>query len=267
MRPAWSEPFAHDAVPPAPTLPLALTSEWAFGDATGAGVRVAIVDSGVEAGHPAVGDVAGAVAFAADPETADGVRAVEGPHDDLFGHGTACAAIVRCIAPDVELWSLRVLGERLTTRARVFTTALEWALDHRMNVINLSLSTTNDEWYGTLHELCDRAAFAGVMVVSALANERKASYPSEFSSVFSVAASEDLDPQHWWCNPGPPAEWGAPGIDLDVAWLGGTTITATGNSFAAPHISGHLARLLQAHPGITTWQAKAVLAQLAANAR
>ena len=62
------------------------------------------------------------------------------------------------------------------------------------------------------------------------------------------------------------AEMDAAGIDVDVAWTGGGSIRATGNSFAAPVIAGHLARIVATHPGISTWQAKTVLSQLAVNA-
>ena len=176
------------------------------------------------------------------------------------------AGIIRALAPDVELYSARVLGAALTGKAHVFARGLAWAIAHDLHVINLSLSTTNDDWYGAFHELADRAAFKRAMVVGALSNETKASYPTEFSSVFSVAAREGTDPERFAYNPDPPAEWGAPGIDVDVAWLDGTTIRATGNSFAAPHISGLVARVLAKHPGLTPFQMKTVLAALADNA-
>ena len=82
-------------------LPLPDAREWAFGGSTGKGVAVAVVDSGIEAGHPRVGGVARSVAIEAAPDEPDGYRAVEGPHEDLVGHGTACAAIIRSLAPDV----------------------------------------------------------------------------------------------------------------------------------------------------------------------
>jgi subtilisin family serine protease len=227
---------------------------------------VAIIDSGIDANHPHVGALSGCASFVYDEDAPDSVRVDDGLHDDLFGHGTACAGIVRSLAPNAEIWSLRVLGEQLTGKARVFARALEWAIEHEMHVVNLSLSTSNDDWYGTFQDLCDRASFARIMIVCALANEPKASYPSQFSSVFSVAAAEDRDVQKWWRNPHAPAEWGAPGIDIDIAWLDRATINATGNSFAAPHLAGHLARLVEMHPGIAAWQAKTVMAELAANA-
>jgi len=60
-------------------------------------------------------------------------------------------------------------------------------------------------------------------------------------------------------------EFGAPGIEVLVAWDDGGWITATGNSFAAPHITGIVARILGKHPGLTLFQMKTVLRALSAN--
>jgi subtilisin len=104
------------------------------------------------------------------------------------------------------------------------------------------------------------------MVVCAVNNVRGASYPSQYASVFSVAAHEGRDPFRLDYNTAPPVEFGAPGIDLEVGWLGGRTIRATGNSFAAPHIAGLIARILGKHPGLTPFQMKTVLMAVADNA-
>lgn len=60
-------------------------------------------------------------------------------------------------------------------------------------------------------------------------------------------------------------EFGAPGIDVRIAWQNGGWITATGNSFAAPHLTGVTARILGKHPDLTLFQLKAVLRAPAAN--
>ena len=73
------------------------------------------------------------------------------------------------------------------------------------------------------------------------------------------------DPYLLYYNPQPPVEFGAPGIDVRVAWLNGQWITATGNSFAAPHVSGIVARILGKHPGLNLFQMKVVLRALCAN--
>jgi len=128
------------------------------------------------------------------------------------------------------------------------------------------LSTANEDYLETFWDLIDQAAYRRVMVVSAMNNERKRTIPSEFAGVFSVACTPGGDREHFSCNPNGPADWGAPGIDVEVPWTGGGTMTATGNSFAAPVIAGHLARIVGAHPGITPWQARTVLAAIADNA-
>jgi subtilisin len=265
--PAWADAFAPERLGRAPRLdlPAELTREWAFGAGTGAGVRVAVIDSGVDAEHPAVGRVEGHVIVEYDVEAEGSVRFVEGPHGDLYGHGNACAGIIRALAPRVELYSVRVLGERLTGKARCFAAGLDWAIGQGMHIVNMSLSTTNDEWFETFHDLADQALRQRIMVVCALSNEAKVSIPAEFASVFSVAATTTDDPERLLSNPTPPAEWGARGIDVPVAWLDGSVIVATGNSFAAPHVAGMLARMLGEHPGLTCWQAKTILAQLADN--
>ncbi|MBA3635669.1 MAG: S8 family serine peptidase [Rubrobacteraceae bacterium] len=87
-----------------------------------------------------------------------------------------------------------------------------------------------------------------------------------YASAISVASHEGLDDPHlFYYNPEPPVEFGAPGIDVRVAWADGGWITATGNSFAAPHITGIVAKILGKHPGLTLFQVKTVLRALSAN--
>lgn len=83
----------------------------AWGGASGAGITVAVVDSGIDGAHPAVGAVDRAVALQWDADHEE--VSTEGSHDDLFGHGIACAGIIRRTAPDAAIWSVRVLGKRL----------------------------------------------------------------------------------------------------------------------------------------------------------
>jgi subtilisin family serine protease len=244
-----------------------ITRDWAWGGVTGAGVDVAVIDSGIDASHRFVGHVESAVALTYDSSLEDQVRKAEGPHGDLFGHGTACAGIIRIAAPDCRLHSIRVLGERLTGKGVVFAAGLEWAIEHGFQVVNMSLSTGKEDYFSVFHELADEAYFKGVMLVCAVNNVAGASYPSEYASVFSVAAHDAKDPFGFDYNPSPPAEFGAPGIDVEIAWSAGSTIVTTGNSFAAPHIAGLIARILSKHPGLTPFQMKTVLHAIADNAR
>jgi subtilisin len=251
---------------PVPRIDLPIDKDWAWGGASGAGITVAVVDSGVDAGHPAVRTVDRAVALRRDPETEE-IISTEGPHEDLFGHGTACAGIIRRAAPDAILWSIGVLGSRLTGKGVVFAAGLRWAIREGAQVINLSLSTGREDYFGLFHEIADEAAFAGVVLVCAANNVPAPTYPAQFSSVISVAAHDGRDPFGIDANPAPPVDFGAPGIDVGVAWLSGSTVVSTGNSFAAPHVTGLVARLLSKHPHLRPYEVKTVLRAVASNAQ
>jgi subtilisin family serine protease len=268
-RPAWTLTLGRDTprVTPSPLLS-SVTWAAALGQGTGTGVRVAIVDSGIDNDHPAV---AGAVKGWAEPtiDEAGAVTYRPDPHEDLFGHGTACAGIIHRIAPDAALYSVRVLGPMLSGKGNVFAAGLRWAIEHDMHVVNLSLGTTKKDYFALFHELVDLAYFRGVILVTAANNMPVVSFPSLYSVVVSVACCEGSkgdDPLEFYVNPAPPVEFGAPGIDLQLAWANGGTITATGNSFAAPHITGVVARLLGTHPHLRPFEVKTVLRTLARNA-
>ncbi|MGA9533202.1 MAG: S8 family serine peptidase [Anaerolineales bacterium] len=268
--PAWSSQFEKDAIRELRAIgPLAgITREWAWGGSQGARVKVAVVDSGVEAGHPAIGGaLAGSMVVELDEETDKPAARVDESRADMFGHGTACAGIVHAIAPQAEIYSVRVLGKNLTGKANRFAEGLRWAIDEGMDVVNLSLSTSRQEYYGMFHRLADKAYFSGVTLVSAVNNRAGPSYPSLYSSVISVAASRGSDPFEYLYNPSPPVEFGAPGIDLKVAWLDGGSCVTTGNSFAAPHISGIAALICAKHPGLTPFQLKTILFACASNTK
>jgi subtilisin len=267
-RPAWTLTLGRDLGRlTAPALLQSIARGDVLDGATGAGVRVAVIDSGIDNDHPAV---AGAVRGWAEPaidEQGTVTYATE-PHGDLFGHGTACAGIIHGIAPQAELWSVRVLGPMLSGKGNVFAAGLRWAVEHDMHVVNLSLGTTKQDYFGLFHELVDQAYFRGIVLVAAANNMPVVSFPSLYSTVISVACCEGLggdDPLAFYANPAPPVEFVAPGIDLRLAWSGGAYITATGNSFAAPHMTGIVARLLSKHRPLTPFEVKTVLRAVARN--
>ena len=265
--PAWSGAFAADHLTDVRALPLpGPAQDWAWGGSTGAGVRVAIVDSGVEDGHPRVGRLAGAVSVEPDPDDPSRFTYVEGPHEDLVGHGTACGGIIRSLAPDAEIYSVRVLGANLRGKGSAFLAGVRWALDQGIQVVNMSLSSRSEQWFGPLHQVADEAYFKGSVLVCAANNVPGPTYPSQYAAVISVAARPGDDPYAVAYNPHPPVEFGARGIDVDVAWSGGGSMVSTGNSFATPHIAGLVALMLAKHPWLTPFQVKTVLQAVAENA-
>jgi subtilisin len=263
-RPAWSLPSAAvRRIALDNPLPERVDREWAFAGATGRGVKVCVVDSGIEAGHPAVGAVAGAVAVSVD---ADGNTVVVPDEEgDLCGHGTACAGVIRALAPEAEIHSVRVLGSGFTGTGKVLLAGLRWAVEQDYTVINMSLSTTKRAFSEVLREIADTAYFKRTVLVASAHNMPVESFPWRFSSVISVGSHEEDDPMTFYANPDPPVEFFARGVDVKVAWLGGSTITATGNSFAAPCISALGALVLSKHPRLTPFQLKSVLYLTASN--
>ncbi len=271
IRPAWSQNFTPEAIQQLVAEgPFArITPAWAWGDSTGKGIRVAVVDSGIEHDHPALGkSIRGGVIVEYDSRIKDQYRIK--PDDvptDVSGHGTACAGIIHSIAPGAEIYSVRVLGRNMGGRAIQFAAGLDWTIEHGMQVVNLSLSTSLEEFFGLFHDLADQAYFKNINLVSAVNNIPEPSYPSLYSSVISVAAHDGHDPFTYYYNPHPPVEFGAPGIDVRVAWNQKQYLVCTGNSFAAPHIAGITALIRAKHPELTPFQVKTVLLACAANMR
>ncbi len=262
--PAWSLPAeAVERIALPEQWPGQITREWAWGGATGAGVRVCVLDSGVEAGHSLVGDVQQSVAI-----SLEGGDVIVEEHDtagDLCGHGTACAGVIRSLAPECELASVRVLGAGFTGSGTVLLEGLRWAIEQDFDVINMSLSTTKQKFATLLHELADSAYFRRTMLVASAHNMPVESYPWRFSSVISVGSHEQADPFAYYYNPTPPVEFFARGVDVEVAWTGGGRVVCTGNSFATPHIAGIAALILSKHRELTPFQLKSVLYLTATN--
>jgi subtilisin family serine protease len=262
--PAWSEAFSESArAALARDTPLGrLERDGVFGDADGSGVTIAVVDSGVDPRHPALaGRVTRTLVVEVDGQEAQVVDDPSGV--DLVGHGTACAGIITGIAPAAEIVSIRILGADNRGKGLALAAAIDWAIDAGIPIVNLSLSSRSEAMYGLFHELADRAYFANTLLVCAANNVPGPSYPSLFAAVLSVAAHDVADPDVWFYNPTPPVEFGAYGVDVDVAWRDGARIRATGNSFAAPHLAGQAARLRSRHPGATPFEIKALLAATA----
>src|SRR3954451_11065522 len=247
--PAWSLPAsAGDSIRIRTHWPERVTRDWAWGRSTGKGVRVCVLDSGIELDHPLVGTVQRSVAVVKGVD--DDVEVTDDEQGDLCGHGTACAGIIRAIAPDCELTSVRVLGGGYTGSATVMLRGLEWAIEQGVD---------------RLHELADVAYFKRTMLVASAHNMPVESFPWRFASVISVGSHEVDDPLVFYANPSPPVEFFARGLNVDIAWLGGGTINATGNSFATPHIAGVCALILGKHPELTPFQLKSVLHLTASN--
>jgi subtilisin family serine protease len=136
-------------------------------------MRIAVIDSGIHDGHPHVGRVAGSVHFTADGEGSDTV--------DRLGHGTAVAGAIREKVPAADLFAVKVFDRRLSVHIGAILRALAWCRAERMDAINLSLGTPNEE-----HRAPLMAAIADNGVVISAAHL----LPGGLPGVVSVAPDE-----------------------------------------------------------------------------
>ena len=233
-----------------------------MGGATGAGVRVCVLDSGVELDHPLVGAVQRSVAVTRDGEE---IAVVEDDAGDLCGHGTACAGIIRALAPECELTSVRVLGAGYTGSAAVMLAGLEWAIEQGFDVVNMSLSTTKKQYVDRLHELADARYFKRTMLVASAHNMPVESFPWRFASVISVGSHEEADPLRSTTTRTRPSSSSRAAWTSTSRGSAAETLRCTGNSFATPHIAGICALVLSKHPELTPFQLKSVLHLTATN--
>lgn len=240
-----------------------VTPQWAWGDSDGSGVRVAVLDSGVDGSHPMIGRLDRAVSVVTGPGSE--VRIDDCEPVDVAGHGTACAGLISSIAPAAALTSVRVLTDGKSGSGSGLIAGLEWAIDQGFDIINMSLSTAKTQFCLALHELADRAYFRRTVLVASAHNMPLRSFPWLFASVISVASHDEPDPLLYYYNPSPPVDFYARGVRVTVAWPGGGHRRSTGNSFATPHITGICARILSKHPMLTPFQLKSVLYLAAVN--
>jgi len=238
--------------------------------ATGEGVRVLVVDSGVEASHPALqaprapgGDAEIACWTVAGADT-DSPSVVKDSEGDVFGHGTAVAALIHQFAPAAGLDSLRVLGANNRGSSKAVVAGMRWGIEQEYDIVNCSFGTGRREHIPAYKRVVDLAFCRNVWLVSACNNQnfRTEEYPAFFPAVISVnyGALPGLVLER---RRGCLVEFVARGVQVRVAWKGGGYRTITGSSFAAPHVSALAARIRQLRPGWNVCQAKAALYRLA----
>lgn len=217
----------------------------------GRGVKIAVIDSGIEVSHPRLRDatIVESVSFV---ERGGSIEIVEDDPSDSFGHGTAVADILHRSAPEAELGSFRVIDARSLSRTHLICAGVREAIRRGYHVLNCSFGCRGLAKFILPHkEWADEAFLKGVHVVAACSNtdNDEAEWPSHFTSVFGVDIADAEDDEIYYRSDHL-VSFSAAGENLEVAWLNGGVQVQTGTSFAAPKISAHIARILSVHPGI-----------------
>lgn len=231
---------------------------------TGEGVRVAVIDSGIEAEHPRL----------AEMKLTDSIGLVEeggrilvkdGEGGDVYGHGTAVAGIIHENAPEAEIGSFRTIDARSFSRTALICAGIREAIRRGYHILNCSFGCKGLAKFILPHKAwADEAWLSGIHVVAACNNgdENEVEWPSHFASVLSVTIARS-DSDGIFHRPGKMVGFAARGEDVEVAWAGGGTQIKTGSSFAAPRLTAALARLLSVFPEISPAQAHDLLPRLA----
>jgi subtilisin family serine protease len=235
---------------------------------TGQGIRIAVLDSGIEASHPGLEELrlVDDLAFESDGTT---VHVRPGGGTDVNGHGTAIAGIIHALAPGAKIGSFRVLRMGLfdlTSKRDIIRRAALEALDRGYQILNCSFGCKEEkEYIMEFKDWVDEAYVKGVHVISACSNtdftERE--WPAYFPTVVTVDRMNLDQVDRFYYRPGSLVEFVAKGQYTDLLWLNGKRKDGFGTSFAAPVATALLARLISVYPGLTSLAAKELLRMVA----
>lgn len=228
----------------------------AWGQTRGAGVIVAILDTGIDASHP---QLQGRIAAGGidlidgdlDPsERADGFDSDgDGLVDEALGHGTFVAGLVLSVAPEARILPVRVLDSDGVGTAFDVARAIDHARRQGAQVVNMSLGMAAEA--DPVADLIDEMADEGVVFVGSAGNqaiEGPRRFPAGENGVIGVAATDAGDQHASFTNLGSWVDVAAPGVGLVSFYPGQGFATWSGTSFAAALVSGEAALLVALRP-------------------
>jgi len=244
-----------------PLLNPRLSLKWLASHASGRGIEVAVIDSGIDASHPRlVGRVSRGCTVTTNHRGEVVIREVEARKNrDGYGHGTAVAGVIADLAPSARLVSVKVLDEYNSCTGDVLVAGLKWALDQNIRLLNMSLATSKPAYIQKLFALCERAYVQNSIIVAARRNFGDLGCPAMFSSVISVDREQYVERLRVHYRPHNMIEFDARGTQIKVLAPGGGYAIHTGTSFATPHVCGMVALLLERFPRLTAVEAKSAL--------
>ena len=238
---------------------------------TGRGIKIAVLDTGIELSHPALARRRLVDDLAFEATEAGTVRRVAGMGIDESGHGTAIAGAIWSVAPEAQIGSFRVLDRHFAGKYAIIREAATLAIESGYHILNCSFGArAEDRTIGHFKPWVDLAYQRGVHIVSACNNQsfRDAEWPGNFPTVIAVNMARTREKElhlRWDAGAFPRhlVEFAARGVEVDLPWKDGAMSSRTGSSYAAAHIAGLLARLLSRHPALKPLVAISLLQEIA----
>ena len=208
---------------------------------------VAVIDTGVDANHPALAGKLLPGKNYVEVGTAPS-DIMDGVTNAAYGHGTMVAGIIAKVAPDAQILPLKVLSADGTGDMIDVIKAISYAVRHGASVINLSFGTNTAS--SALQDAVNAAYAAGVVVVSSAGNDSTSAphYPAAYSSVLGVGSVESNNVLSSYSNYGTNVQVLAPGSGIRSTYPGGGYANWSGTSFSSPFAAGEAAEILAVHP-------------------
>lgn len=230
---------------------------------TGKGVKVAVVDSGINYRHSHVRRIEGGIGLDINEDRE--IVFSEDIHDSI-GHGTACAGVIRKIAEDVQLYSIKIFWQRLVTYSELLVNAIKWAIENKMDIVNLSLGTHRKEHISEIQKICEIGYQKKTIIVAASMDNGSESYPATFHNVIGVTSDTRCDENtYFYCNKHM-VHFFAYGFPLLLPGIP-QEHNFRGSSFACAHITGIVARILEKYPSADFEEVKRMLMLSSSNIR
>jgi len=230
----------------------------------GYGVKVAVLDTGIDLNHP-------------DLRVFGGKSFVSATYQDDHGHGTHVAGTIAAqdngegvvgIAPEAQLYALKVLNSSGAGNWSDVAAAIEWCIDNGMDVISMSLGGTSGD--PLIQAAVAEAYGTGILLTAAAGNSGTANgtgdtvvYPARYPEVIAVAAVDSNDNRALFSSTGPAVELAAPGVNIPSTYLGSSYKTLSGTSMAAPHVAGLAALVKSTYPFLTNQEIRQKLVETA----
>lgn len=211
----------------------------AWSKTRGEGVKVVVIDTGIDRTHPDLQELLAGGWNATSKEKPE-------DYNDDNGHGSHVAGTIAGVdnlfgvvgvAPKVALYGVKVLDANGSGTFSDVIAGMEWAVTNKMQVANMSLGASRGN--DSLKAAVEAMGKAGVVLVAAAGNSGRAvGFPAAYPDAICIAASNISDGVASFSSRGPEVDWIAPGVNVKSSYMGGAYDTLSGTSMATPHVAG-----------------------------